>query len=303
MADLLKKLGNRINRLSDIINGNTSERQPNVLPDTEGIPHEKPTKASMTTDMSLFDNAIDKRDVAIKALLDEFRQATGSNSSALASLYVYIIVDCEDYDVKKYAWADDTMKKHLRLSLDNALLEGIGRNKLEINLVQASQIPDNSHEVIANVLYYSFLTPKARHKHVTGLLTIMDGTGSTEQNRYRLDSETKQIYHIGRGAVSTKSGSFRRNDIIIRDNDPDKELQARNNHVSSAHADIVVYDGAFHLKACPGGCRPIGGSCTKIISDSDSRELRDTEMKHPLHDGNLIELGRQVILQFNTIDS
>lgn len=303
MADFMKKIGKKLNRLSDIINGDTRVHQTGISPEADCNPHVKPDKSSVNRGISPFDNAIDKRDVAIKALLDEFRQATGSSSSALASLYVYVIVDREDYDVKKYAWADDTMKRNLRLSLDNALLEGIGRNKLEIILIQDSQLPDNAHEVIANVLFYSFLTPKAIHKQITGLLTIMDGTGSTEQNLYRLDSANKQTFHIGRGAISTKSGSFRRNDIIIRDNDPDKGLQARNNHVSSSHADIVVCDGTFHLKACPGGCRPLGGSCTKIISENGSQELRDTEMKYPLHDGSLIELGRQVILQFNTIDS
>lgn len=297
MAYFFKKLTDRLGHIADSINGNITS------PDSPGK-DEKATGSGNRPDVTtIFDNAIDKRDIAVKALLNEFRQATGSTSNAIASLFIYVIVDREDYDVKKYSWADDTMKEHLRLELDNAMLEGVGRNRIEIDLITSDKLPQSSIEIIGGHLYYSFVTPHRRkEKTVRAKITVVEGTGSIDNSHYILDSEAGHVFHIGRGTLSTKPGAYRPNDIVIRSDDPDRNLQSANNHVSSAHADIVAENGNFYLKALQWGCRPMGGASTKLIHGGESHEIKDTAMKHPLHDGDLIELGRQVILLFSTSD-
>lgn len=287
--------------------GQDSKSQPQAEPEvkqdakTGAKPAVMEQPKKQPTERELFDNAIDKRNRAIYYLKEEFKSATGSTSSALASLYVYIIVDSEDYDVKKYAWADDTMKSQLRLELDNAMLDGIGRRCLEIRLVTIDNLPERAKEVIPDTLYYSFLAAPRKQGRARGRITVVEGTGSLARNEYILDSEIKQVYHIGRGPMANKPGAYRANDIVVRDNDPDTDLQQRNNHVSSAHADIIASNGRFFLKALKWGCRPMGGACTKLIYDDTDHEIRDTIMRHPLNDGYVIELGKQVVLMYENL--
>ncbi len=72
-----------------------------------------------------------------------------------------------------------------------------------------------------------------------------------------------------------------------------------NNHVSSTHADIVFKNNRYYIKAAIGGCRAIGGSPTKVVRDEKATELRDTTLLYPLEDGDIIELGKNVLLMFS----
>ena len=307
-------------RLADLINGTDSDdstaaaatetpqtpaaQEPSPAPQHNTESPRQPLvqpKEEVKSESELFDNAIDKRNRAIQYLKEEFKSATGSTSASLASLYVYVIVDTEDYDVKRYAWADDTMKEQLRLELDNAMLESVGKRTLEIRPITKENLPERAKEVIADTLYYSFLAAPKRQSRVRGKITVVEGTGSLAKNEYILDSDKKQVYHIGRGPMANKPGAYRPNDIVVRDNDPETELQQRNNHVSSAHADIIASNGRFFLKALKWGCRPMGGACTKLIYDDTDHEIRDTSMRHPLHDGYVIELGKQVVLLYESL--
>ena len=67
--------------------------------------------------------------------------------------------------------------------------------------------------------------------------------------------------------------------------------------VSSAHADLVCKDGRFFLQVLPPGCA-IGGNSTRIIRDQKPIELDQPSLSYPLLDGDLIELGRAVLLEF-----
>lgn len=336
MAAFFKNIGSQFGKLADIINGKNPgeepheviEEQPRQTPPSEKPAEEKPaekpapekkpvekpvekpvqkpapektaSEKPAPTKREVFDNAIDKRDLAIRYIVKEFEEAIGANSSSIASLFVYVIVDREDYDVKRYAWADDTMKEQLRLSLDNAMLEGVGRKTLELRLVMKNELPKSAKEIVPEALYYAFVSPKKREEHVRGTITVVEGTGSLAKEVYELDSSVKKTYNIGRGPLANKPGAIRPNDIVIRDNDPDPDLQQRNNHVSSAHATIVASGGRFYLKALKWGCRPMGGSPTKLIYDDAEHEVPDTFMKYPLKDGYLIRLGNEVVLMFNT---
>ncbi|MDE6323890.1 MAG: hypothetical protein K2L46_00620 [Paramuribaculum sp.] len=300
MTSFFKKIGTRINRLADVINGTASvgsvaasQPQPDAVDSAED---DRPT-----TERELFNNAIDKRDRAIRFLVDEFRESTGSDSRLLESLYINVIVDREEFDVRHYAWADESFKKQLRLELDNAMLSAVGRKNLEIKFVTSGQLPAGAMPVVEDVLYYSFVSAPKPARHFRAVVSIIEGTGSLAKEKYILDSSDKKTYFIGRGPMANKPGAIRPNDIVIRDNDPDATLQQNNNCVSSAHAEITAGNGRFMLKACKWGCRPLGGSPTKIIYDGDEHEVMDTFMKHPLNDNYLIRLGNKVVLRFNTI--
>lgn len=340
MAKFFKNIGSSISKLADIINGSETENQASPQTgqsvkeaahaasekkvqqapkrddgDTQPLeekPEEKPKKESQQpkqavpaepeeTETDIFNNAIDKRDLAVRYLVDEFRQATGTSHSGLASLYIYVIVESENFDLTHYAWSDNTMKEQLRLSLDNAMLEAVGRKKLEIQYVTKENLPASAREVVPDILYYAFISAPVAPRQSKARITVVEGTGSLAAKEYTLDSTVKSTYHIGRGPMSRKPGAMRPNDIVVRDTDPDNEIQQRNNHVSSAHADIVASNGHFYLKALRWGCRPMGGASTKLIYDGDEHEVRDINMKYPLKDGYMIELGKEVVLVFNEL--
>ncbi len=301
----LKKIGKAIGNLTDKINGTVSpdaDETPETPSSGRNVPasEEKP-KRNAKEPGQIFNNAIDNRDQAIGYILEEFKEATGTDSQSLRSLFIYVIVDRPDYNVKDYAWADETMKEQLRLRLDNAMLDNIGSKVLDIRMVTKDELPDNARRIVNDVLYYSFLSAPKRADRVRATISVVTGTGSLASEIYELDSDRKKVYHIGRGQMANKPGAYRPNDIVVRDNDRDPAIQECNNHVSSAHADIIAGNGRFYFKALKWGCRPMGGSCSKLIYDGEEHEVMDTMLRHPLADGYMIELGKNVILIYNEI--
>lgn len=313
MANFFSKISEKIASLADSINGtktsapvettSTHEQQPQQTPEQDTQPQPQQHEKKEPTE-SIYNNAIDRRDMAVRAIVNEFRQATGSSSKSLATLHIFVVTDREEFDPKKYAWADDTFLSQLRLELDNAMLSAVGSQKLDIKFVTTEKLPEKACKVIDRTLYYTLKLPPAprQEKAVRAQVTVIEGTGSLAKKEYILDTTEHRDYFIGRGSSSAAAGSYRPNDIVIASEDPDKELQARNNHVSSSHAVISPATSGFCLRALPRGCRPQGGASTKIIYSGEARELRDTVMRHPLHDGSLIELGRNVVLNFKIID-
>ena len=126
-------------------------------------------------------------------------------------------------------------------------------------------------------------------------LSMVKGTGSMVKDPYILDtSGNKRRYKIGRGEIVSRSGFYRENDIVIKEDDSNSEISKNNKHVSSNHADIVVDKGRFYLQAMNGGCSNLNGSATKILRRGREKKLGDIFTLHPLEDGDVIELGRKV---------
>ena len=95
--------------------------------------------------------------------------------------------------------------------------------------------------------------------------------------------------------------SVQENQIAINDMEKDKVLKELNFHVSGTHADLIYDNEAFYLKATLYGCRPDGSKTAVIREDtngSEEYELRDSESRFRLRDGDLIELGGTVMLLF-----
>lgn len=276
--------------------------------DVSHTPAPKKTKADDTPrqqphqSKSSLDNTIDHRDQAVKLIVESMRHATGTNLPALANLVVWVVVDREDFNPLDYSWADQKMIDNLRLTLDNTMLEAIGRESIRLKYVVRTQLP-KAVEVVKDQLYYNWSATKARKPdaRVRAEISAVDGTGSLKKECYLIDSDVKKRYHIGRGVKSTGSASYRINDIVIDTDNPDSDIQQMNNCVSSTHADIVARDGQLYLQACRGGCRNSGGSPTKLIRDEKAVELDSIDLLYPLSDGDMVELGKSVLLTIHII--
>lgn len=257
-----------------------------------------------------FTTAIDKRAFVINELLKKFRSSTGTDTKLMENLVIIVIRNEEDDDMAKYDWIGKRFEDDLKRELTNAFLEKIGSKSLQIILKPKSETED-CISLIDNQVYYKWgkadtsVDDKSKeipYERVVASVSIIEGTGSMMQPSYVLDSDRKKIFHIGRGVTSRKGGKYRVNDIVIKDKEADHDLLECNAHVSSTHADIVFKNNKFYIKAAIGGCRAIGGSPTKLVRDEKATELRDTNLLYPLEDGDIIELGKNVLLVYSLKD-
>lgn len=257
-----------------------------------------------------FATAIDKRVFVINELLKKFRSSTGTDTKLMENLTIVVIRNEEDDDMAKYDWIGKKFEDDLKRELANAFLDKIGSKSLQIVLKPKSEI-EGCLSLIDNQVYYKWgkadsaqeeSSREIPYERVVAHISIIEGTGSLVKPIYTLDSDLKKLYHIGRGVASRKGGKYRVNDIVIKDREADEELAKYNVYVSSAHADIVFKNNKFFLKAAIGGCRALDGSPTKIVRNEKATELRDTNLLYPLENGDMIELGKSVLLVFSLTD-
>lgn len=258
-----------------------------------------------------FATAIDKREFIVQEFLKKFKSSTGTDSPYVKDLVVIAVRDDDNDDMTQYDWAGNRFEEELKRELANAFLSSIGSNSLCVELKPKSEIIDCLC-LIENKVYYKWGKLKnstdtslsnEQYKRVTATISIFDGNGSLQEDSYILDSDSKTIYHIGRGKSSRKEGKYRINDIVINDNEVHQELRNLNLHVSSAHADIVFKNGNYYLRAAVGGCRALGGSPTKIVRNENVIEMRNTTLLYLLEDGDILELGKNVLLLFSLTDN
>lgn len=127
------------------------------------------------------------------------------------------------------------------------------------------------------------------------------GKGSLMDGACEIDPSAMTRWRIGRGQTSNRPDySFRANEIVIRTDDPDEDIQALNNHVSSAHADLVYREGRYYLQVLPSGS-VAGNNSTRIIRDQRPIPVEQPGIEYPLRDGDLIELGGSVLLEFRLL--
>lgn len=192
----------------------------------------------------------------------------------------------------------DSFKRDLLAAFDDMHFFSLGSGTLEVVYGR----PDESvvaTELSPNRLWVQLLdrTNSASSSSKARISVVMD-MGALDSAFYELDSGIKDRFRIGRGRICRRSGSYRINDVIISEKPADQEILKLNQHVSSSQADIVIKDGLFYLQAMPSGCRPLGGAPTKIIRDQEAMELRDASSFHQLQNGDMIELGKSVLLLF-----
>ena len=197
----------------------------------------------------------------------------------------------------------DEFENRLREDFDNWNIRGMADCPIVVHLSQPAA-SDNCIPICDGLVQYRITLPaddSQQEQILKAVISAVDGFGSLESS-VTLDPQRSEPYHIGRGTFSQETGFFRKNDIVIRSDDNDPEQNDRNRHVSRAHADILFHSNQFCIKALPGGCRSEGGSPTKIIRNGAATELRDTKTLFCLKDGDMIELGKSVIIIFRLCD-
>ncbi len=239
---------------------------------------------------------------SVKAIiLDAVAPFTGNDDFVGFSLWVN---DQSFHIINK-----EQFKTSLKASFDSMHLYSLGNG--EINVIhgepsvndEASPISKKGILPPGKIWIRLYEKGKTDVRHAKAIISVFQGLGSCKEKEYVLNSDDKSVYRIGRGAISRKPGSaYRVNDIIIDDSNPDPSIQKLNNYVSSAQADVILDDGYFYLKAMPSGCRTSGGSPTKIIRDQEPMELRDSISSYRLKDGDIIELGKSVLLLFKILE-
>ncbi|MDR0834582.1 MAG: FHA domain-containing protein [Candidatus Symbiothrix sp.] len=132
-------------------------------------------------------------------------------------------------------------------------------------------------------------------------VSIWHDKGSLVKESYRLDSSKRKSYNVGRGEFNDKTGL--ENHIAINDHESNTEKSELNACVSRTHAKIVFEEEkGFCLQVLPGGSKLATGNSTKIRHGEDSIvEAQNLNLNYPLSDGDIIELGRKVLLKFETI--
>ena len=195
---------------------------------------------------------------------------------------------------------DKEFEKLLRIQFDDMGFRSLGSGKIEVFERPSSA---DAHNVYRDIIFAEIITKESNIHHAPrkARITVFRGKGSLKQTEYILDTavDNKKVYCIGRGEISTKGGVFRDNDIVINEAEPDPAIANLNNYVSSSHANIEVRDGGFYLKAMLGGIA--NGNATKYIRDGKVFKLETDSMSYPLRDGDLIELGRSVLLKFEIL--
>ncbi len=238
-----------------------------------------PAENDTPTEKPLEDNSFDLQEHIIDGVVKALRPLRGMKNLSGISVF------SED----PYCLAvmrNDEFARELALAFDNADMASFGLRKVAV----IDTLPhDRSHLITAvdGKVYVSIAKQAEKIYHTTARLTPLK-EGTLEKTEYLLDSQTKTTYHIGRGRQSSRN-TLRFNDIVINDDHAT---------VSSEQADIIHRNGSFHLKACKGGCRAEGGSATKILTGDSAKELMDTISMVRLHHGNIIELGKDVLIKF-----
>lgn len=268
------------------------------------------TPNSMADGLGVARADINIREKAAEEIVRRMRQHQGSKSAALQVLTVHIDTSGMDAGLvlNDTAWADDEFVDRLRLMLDNAGLSNVGVKGISVTSGSGMNVQDMIR--VSGRLYIR-CSGEARKEtarqqqpvdaDVVAVVTVVEGTGSLLLPSYTLDPNVKRTFRIGRGQTS-HAGGFHSNDIVVREDETDARLREHNCRVSRRHAAIVWENGAFRLRAYEGGCRNTGGNATKILrEDVDELELYDTLTPHTLYDGDLIELGKHVVLRYSVV--
>jgi hypothetical protein len=133
-------------------------------------------------------------------------------------------------------------------------------------------------------------------------ITIFNNSGSLIKNEYILSSDEMrqkkiQAYNIGAGEYPKIPSGYRQNHIVI-DDDPNSPMIEKNKYVSRMHAHIGFSDKfGFYLQVERDGTR-LMGKRTRIFRGEQIIEMENLTVKEPLQDGDLIELGKAVVLQY-----
>ena len=143
-------------------------------------------------------------------------------------------------------------------------------------------------------------------KSCKAMISIFGGAGSLLQEQYLLSSDDMKkkmltSYNIGSGQFPRIPTGYRENHIAIDDN-PNSPMAEKNKYVSRMHAHIGFSEKfGFYLQVEKDGTR-LMGKRTRIFRGEEKIECDNPQAKIPLQTGDLIELGKAVVLRYMQID-
>lgn len=275
--DLFRKITNRIGNL--LTNGSTKEETKKQQTDSVDI-HVKIKRATLAVLNSLyFDNPECCRSKNIIIWIDTDKTTFNSYSKFIMELENYWMVE------SGYIFDNVELKRGKPENEQDA-------RKVEVNIDSIS-------------VYIQEQEINQINEHIVkrACISVFGDKGSLLQEQYELSSEMlekecRKYYNIGRGECPRMDGgSYRQNHIAIDDNN---NLET-NRFVSRAHARIGFSENiGFYLQVEYGGSR-LSGNRTRIIRGEDKIEVENVEVKVPLQNGDLIELGKAVVLIYKEI--
>ncbi|GAB6120560.1 FHA domain-containing protein [Dysgonomonas termitidis] len=240
----------------------------------------------------------------IEAIVNKLRpQAFADKVDGYYTLYVAGTNDDLNYqaEINKADFLND-----LLLALENANITAVANVPWTIKTELPPENAAGISEVMPGIrLQYvnkvAEATP-AQPVHTKARVSIWHGRGSLVQNSYQLDSTKQKTYNIGRGEFNEET--FHENHIVINDRESNPDKNELNTYVSRMHAKIVFVEGkGFCLQVLPGGSKLASNGRTRIIHGEDSSvEAQNLNVRYQLFNGDIIELGRKVLLKFETAD-
>jgi len=137
-------------------------------------------------------------------------------------------------------------------------------------------------------------------------ISIHANAGSLLNEEYILSTVDMQnrritVYNIGSGQSPQLPSGFRENHIAIDDN-PQGPMFDKNKFVSRKHAHIGYSEKiGFYLQVEIDGTR-LMGKRTRIFRGEEIIEMDNPQVKVPLKDGDIIELGKAVRLLYSDME-
>ena len=188
--------------------------------------------------------------------------------------------------------------------------KGYGFENLEFSMgkpateLKASKVKGNDFEYLQVIEDEVVLEPLS----CKAMICIYGEGGSLVQDKYILspeDMKEKMItcYNIGAGKFPKIPTGYRENHIAIDDN-PESPMVEKNKFVSRTHARIGFSDKfGFYLQVEKDGSR-LMGKRTRIFRNGVEKpiECDNPQAKIPLQDGDLIELGKAVVLRYKQLN-
>lgn len=261
-------------------------------------------------EVSESDNAVDTKKQIIETLISRFRQLRFDSGGVRITKLTIWVADPVYISLLK----NETFVEQLHTEIENNLIEAL--NETEITVKMGKPAPKvQPGNVVDDAVWFSFIMQEGGESRGerrgergesdvrVAKINVVAGRGSLKKRVYELDPGKRTLYHIGRGDFEqNRSRPGRKNHIVIDDSEKDSNLLELNRHVSASHADILYREGHYYLRATRYGCRP-EGSKTAVIREraegADEYELRDSDSLFRLKEGDLIELGDSVMLQFS----
>lgn len=251
---------------------------------------------------SCLNDCTEETRAAIKrAVLKSINAMYGFNRTACTDCPLYIYLNTANqmlFDAYINSNFDEELKEYLLNEADYR----IGNVKL------SGGTPDNGEKnKFANVningitLWYYIETidneseksKEPKTMATRAVIRIAGGKGKLLQENYELTSEVNGFYNIGRGKLPMTRKGIRENHIVI-----DEEVQELNSFVSRSQARIGFNDQiGFYIQVEYEGSR-LGGNRTRIYRNAGIIDLDNPAIQEPLHDGDIIELGKAVLLEY-----